>query len=89
LPFTLLCDSEADDTSDVLSHAVDLEVIKLRSQVPSQTAGTREGFRQELATRDGERCVWSGLPPGVGMHIIPWSKGDEARLLYDLPLKLT
>jgi hypothetical protein len=89
LSFTFLCDSEADDTSDVLSHAVDLEVIKLRSQVPSQTTGIVEGFRQELATRDGERCVWTGLPPGVGMHIIPWSKGDEARLLYYLSLQLT
>ncbi|KAI9572192.1 hypothetical protein HD554DRAFT_2311642 [Boletus coccyginus] len=60
----------------VLSRAVDLEVIKLRSQVPSQTSRTQGSFRQELATRDGEFCVWTGLP-GVGMHIIPWSKGDE------------
>jgi hypothetical protein len=89
LPFTFLCDSEADDTSDVLSHAVDLEVIKLRSQEPSESVRTRENFRQELATRDGEQCVWTGLPPGVGMHIIPWSKGDEARLLYDLSLQPT
>ena len=88
MPFIFLCDSEADDTLDVLAHAVNLELIKLRSQVPSQPAGTRDGFRQELATRDGEKCVWTGLPPGVGMHIIPWSKGDEARLLYDPSLKL-
>jgi hypothetical protein len=33
--------------------------------------------------------VFSGLPPGVGMHIIPWSKGDEASLLYDLFPQLT
>jgi len=88
LSFTFLCDSEADDTSDVLSHAVDLEVIKLRSQVQTET-GTRNRFRQELVTRDGAQCVWTGLPPGVGIHIIPWSKGDEARLLYDLSLQLT
>ena len=30
-------------------------------------------FCQELATRDGKQCVWTGLPPGVGMHIIPYS----------------
>jgi hypothetical protein len=89
LPFTFLCDSEADDTSDVLSHAVDLEVIKLRSQVTTESVGTRESFRHELATRDGEQCVWTSLPPGVSMHIIPWSRGDEARLLYDLSLQLT
>jgi len=74
-----LCNSklEADKTSDILSQAIDLEVIILHSQVPSETIGTRDGFRQMLAMRDGERCVWSGMPPGVGMHIIPWSKGDE------------
>lgn len=81
---------EADDTSDVLSHAVDLEVIKLCSQVPSQTTETVEGFHQELATQDGKQCVWTGLPPGVGMHIIPWSKGDKARpFYYNLSLQIT
>lgn len=39
LPFMFLCNSEANDTSDVLFHAV-LEVIRLRSQVPSQTTET-------------------------------------------------
>ncbi|KAI9567886.1 hypothetical protein HD554DRAFT_2314559 [Boletus coccyginus] len=62
---------------DVLLHAVDLEVIKLRSQVPSQTSRTRGSFREDLAKRDGERCVWTGFHRGAGMHIIPWSKGDE------------
>ncbi|KAI9458469.1 hypothetical protein HD554DRAFT_2139998 [Boletus coccyginus] len=62
---------------DVLAHAVDPEAIKLRSQVPSQTTATREGFREELVSRDGARCVWTGLPPGSAMHIIPWRRGDE------------
>jgi hypothetical protein len=84
-----LCDSEADGTSDILSRAVDLEAIKLHSQVSSQTTGTRECFRQMLAARDGERCVWTGLPRATAMHIIPYSKGDEACLLYNLSLKLT
>jgi hypothetical protein len=33
-------------------------------------------------------CV-TGLPPCVGIQIIPWSKGDEVPLLYDLSLQLT
>ena len=37
--------NEADVTTlDVLSHAVDLEVIKLRSQVTSQSVGIRPDF---------------------------------------------
>lgn len=88
MPFTFLRDSEADNTSADLSHAVDLEVIKLRSNVPTQT-GARVNFHEELARRDGKHCVWTGWPPGVGMHLIPWSKGDEARILYDLSLELT
>lgn len=62
---------------DALFHAVDPEVIKLRSQVPFGTTATRENFREALVERDGGRCVWTGFPPGVGMHIIPFSKGDE------------
>jgi hypothetical protein len=58
--------SEADNALDVLLHAVDLEVIKQRTHVPSQTTRTREDFRQKLAQRDGENCVWTGLS-GIGM----------------------
>jgi hypothetical protein len=72
-------DQNPTDTSDVLFHAVDLEVIKLRSQVPSGTTRTRENFRKKLVGREGERCVWTGFMPGVGMHVIPFGKGDEAR----------
>ncbi|KZP28688.1 hypothetical protein FIBSPDRAFT_947515 [Athelia psychrophila] len=54
---------------DILAHAVDLEVIKERSRVPSETTRTREDFRTKLLERDG-RCVWTGQQ-GVGMHIIP------------------
>ena len=80
MPFTFLCDSEADDTSDVLSHAVDLEVIKQRSQVPSKTTGTHEDFRARLLERDG-CCIWTDLE-GVGIHIIPYAQGDEACSYY-------
>jgi len=66
-----------------LAHAVDLEVIKQRSQVPSETTRTREDFRTKLLARDG-CCVWTGLP-GMGMHIIPYSRGDEACRHYSCP----
>ncbi|KAF8349399.1 hypothetical protein F5887DRAFT_492297 [Amanita rubescens] len=59
---------------DILSYAVDLEIVKLPSHAPSET---QDSFHQELATRDGLQCVWTGLPASVGMHISPWSKGDE------------
>jgi hypothetical protein len=61
---------------NVLAHAVDLEVIKQRSQVPSETTRTREDFRSRTLERDG-CCVWTGLH-GIGMHIIPYRRGDEA-----------
>ena len=63
--------------SDDFFHAVDPEVIRMHSQVRTET-GTRQNFRQTLISRDGNRCVWTGVLDAVGMHIIPWSKGDEA-----------
>jgi hypothetical protein len=66
---------------NILAHAVDVEVIKQRSQVPSETTATREEFRNKLFKRDG-CCVWTGVRKGVGMHIIPFSRGDEACLLH-------
>lgn len=60
---------------NVLAHAVDLEVIKQRSQVPSETTGTPEDFRTRTLERDG--CVWTSLE-GIGMHVIPYGRGDEA-----------
>lgn len=65
---------------NVLAHAVDLEVIKERSQVPSETTHTREDFRDCLSERDG-CCVWTGLK-GVGMHIIPYARGEEVCSRY-------
>jgi len=66
-----------------LAHAVDLEVIKQRSQVPSETTATREAFRTELSERDG-CCVWTG-EEGTGIHIIPFRRGDQACLHYSFP----
>lgn len=68
---------------DVLAHAVDLEVIKQRSQVPTETTETHEDFRAKVLERDG-CCVWTSMQ-GVGMHIIPYSRGDEACLHYSCP----
>jgi hypothetical protein len=63
-----------------LAYAIDLRVIKQRSQVPSETTGTREDFRTKLLERDG-RCVWTGVSrSGSSMHIIPFRGGDEVWL---------
>src|SRR6266849_11106059 len=41
----------SDQNQNVLARAVDLEVIKQRSQVPSDTTVTREDFRGKLLVR--------------------------------------
>ena len=68
---------------NVLAHAVDLEVIKQRSQLPSETTRTHEDFRTRILERDG-CCVWTGLE-GIGMDVIPYSRGDEACSHYSCP----
>jgi len=57
---------------------VDIEVIKARTGVPSETTGTRDGFRDKLLQRD-ICCVFTGLPAdaGDGLHIIPFKRGPE------------
>ena len=59
-------------------QAVDLEVIKMRTQVPSETTRTREDFHTKLLERD-VFCVWTGLDKsfGSGLHIIPFGRGSE------------
>jgi len=69
---------------NVLAHAVDLEVIRRRSQVQSETTQTREDFCTTLLERDG-CCVWTGLARGAGMHIIPYKQGDLACSHYSYP----
>ena len=64
---------------NVLAHAVDPEVIRPRTRVPSETT-TREDFGAKLLERDGI-CVWTGVH-GVGMHIIPHGRGDEVHSHY-------
>ena len=63
-----------------LTHAIDLEVIKERTHVASETTRTREDFGQRLLQRD-PRCVWTGISSrlGVGIHIIPHRRGSEVR----------
>ena len=63
------------------ARIVDLQVIKLRTNVPSETTQTRDDFRHRLLRRDA-RCVWTGIEPdygGVGLHIIPYKQGPEVR----------
>ena len=61
-----------------LTHAVDLEVIKMKTQVPSETTGTREDFRTRLLARD-HCCVWTGAERRFAdaSHIIPYKRGSE------------
>ena len=61
-----------------LTRTVDLEVIKERTHVPSETTRTHEDFCTELLKRD-IRCVFTGVSPeeGDGIHIIPYKRGTE------------
>jgi hypothetical protein len=61
-----------------LATAVDLEVIKQRTNVPSETEGTCDDFRARLLERD-IYCVWTGVGSrfGAGMHIIPFKRGSD------------
>ncbi|KAF9480791.1 hypothetical protein BDN70DRAFT_584162 [Pholiota conissans] len=58
-----------------LGCAVDLEVIKERTQVSSESSTTRDDFCEKLLPRDG-CCVWTGVR-GAGMHIIPFRRGPK------------
>jgi hypothetical protein len=61
-----------------LVRAVDLEVIKQRTKVLSETERTRDDFRARLLERD-VCCVWTGVGPGygAGMHTIPFKWGSD------------
>jgi hypothetical protein len=61
-----------------LVHAIDLEVIKARTNMPSESTQTHEEFRANLLERD-VCCVWTGAEPafGAGLHIIPYRRGSE------------
>ena len=65
-----------------LRRAVDLEVIRARDTVASESTITRVTFRDQLVRRD-VLCVWTGLPVdnGVGLHIIPFKRGDQVRFI--------
>ena len=60
-----------------LSQAVDLEVIKTKTNVATESSKTRDGFQASLLERDA-CCIWTGAPPedGEGLHIIPFKRGD-------------
>ena len=67
-------------SNEDLIHAVDLEVIRDRIRVASETTSTRENFRQTLLERD-PNCVWTGVKQKYcsTMHIIPHRRGSEVR----------
>jgi hypothetical protein len=60
------------------AHIVDLEVIKARTNIPSETTQMHENFRAELLERD-VYCILTGLDSGLGnaSHIIPFKRGSE------------
>ena len=65
-------------SNEDLTCAVDLEVIKTRTKVPSESTQTRLGFRDKFLQRD-VRCVWTGAGPDASnaLHIIPYKRGSE------------
>ena len=64
-------------STEGLTHAVDLEVIKARTNTPSESSATRDDFQTVLAERD-VCCVWTGTTLGFsdGLHIIPFKRGS-------------
>jgi len=68
-----------------LAHAVDLEVIKQRTNVSSEDVNIHSDFHAQLLQRD-ICCVWTGAAPEVGsaMHIIPFQQGSEVYLTFFL-----
>ncbi|KAF9513975.1 hypothetical protein BS47DRAFT_1343641 [Hydnum rufescens UP504] len=75
--YSYILTSTPADAED-LSRAVDLEVIKYKSAVTSQTDTTRDDFRTRLLERDGF-CVFTGYTDRFtdAVHIIPFSRGSE------------
>jgi len=59
---------------------VDIEVVKARTTVPSETTETDQGFCTQLIDRD-VCCVFTGLEAemGEGLHIIPFKRGSVVR----------
>jgi hypothetical protein len=72
----MICLSVYED----LATAVDLEVIKARTNESSEPTETRNLFHDNLAERD-LLCPWTGLQPPLldGLHIISHHLGSEVR----------
>ena len=64
-------------SNEDLSHAVDLQVIREWSTIPSETT-THDNFRDKLLERD-VTCVFTGaaIEECDGIHIIPHRRGPE------------
>ena len=61
-----------------LAQVVDLNVIKARTDTPSESSAMRDDFRTVLEECD-VRCVWTGSVLVDGLHIIPFKRGSEVR----------
>ena len=64
-------------STEDLAQVVDLDVIKSRTDTPSEPSTMRDDFRTVLEERD-VRCVWTGSV--LVEHIIPFKQGSEVRL---------
>ena len=65
-------------STEDLNQVVDLDVIKVRTDAPSESSATRDNFHDDLEERD-VRCVWTGSKLVDGLHIIPFKRGSEVR----------
>ena len=57
-------------STEDLAQVVDLDVIKARTDTPSESSATRDDFHTVLEERD-VRCVWTGSVLVDDLHIIP------------------
>ena len=63
-------------SNEDLAQVVDLDVIKARTDTPSESSATRDDFRTVLEERD-VRCVWTGSGLVDGLRIIFFKRGSE------------
>ena len=78
--YSFQCYMNARFSSIAGTAVVDLEVIKTRTAVASETTSTRNRFRQKLLQRD-TCCVFTRCEPefGEGLDIIPYKRSSEVR----------
>ena len=65
------------DGEDTLADAIDPEVVKTRSKIPSASTNSRTNdFQEDILEQDG-CCMWTGSSARNAIHIIPFARGSE------------